>query len=111
MPIGPKGEKRPSDPIAAAVMVGKIATGQLEEPTPARCAGGRAGGAARATSKRPPPPLSSSPDDALGIRPRRPAVEGAVEDPEGQADAQLRHPLGGFLLLLEEGVGDEVGHL
>ena len=72
---------------------------------------GEIGARGRATSKRPPPPLSSSPDDALGIRPRRPAVEGAVEDPEGQADAQLRHPLGGLLLLLEEGVGDEVGHL
>ena len=31
MPIGPNGEKRPEDPIAAAVMVMKIATGQIEE--------------------------------------------------------------------------------
>ena len=30
-PIGPNGEKRPEDPIAAAVMVMKIATGQIEE--------------------------------------------------------------------------------
>ena len=31
MPVGPNGEKRPDDPIAAAVMVMKIATGQIEE--------------------------------------------------------------------------------
>ena len=31
MPIGPNGEVRPDDPIAAAVMVMKIATGQIEE--------------------------------------------------------------------------------
>ena len=31
MPTGPNGEKRPDDPIAAAVMVAKIATGQIEE--------------------------------------------------------------------------------
>ena len=31
MPTGPNGEKRPADPIAAAVMVMKIATGQIEE--------------------------------------------------------------------------------
>lgn len=31
MPIGPNGEKRPKNPNAAAVMVGKIATGQMEE--------------------------------------------------------------------------------
>jgi hypothetical protein len=31
MPRGPKGEKHPTDPIGAAVMVGKIATGEIEE--------------------------------------------------------------------------------
>src|SRR5512137_602018 len=31
MPRGPKGEKRPADVIGAAIMVGKIATGQIEE--------------------------------------------------------------------------------
>jgi hypothetical protein len=30
MPTGPKGQKRPADPIGAAIMVGKIATGELE---------------------------------------------------------------------------------
>ena len=39
------------------------------------------------------------------------SIEGAVQDPEGHVDAHLRHPLGGFLLLLQHGVGDEVGHL
>src|SRR5438552_15200508 len=31
MPRGPRGEKRPADVIGAAVMVGKIATGEIEE--------------------------------------------------------------------------------
>ena len=31
MPKGPKGEKRPADVIGAAVMVAKIATGEVEE--------------------------------------------------------------------------------
>ncbi len=32
MPKGPKGEKRPADVVGAAVMVAKIATGEIEEP-------------------------------------------------------------------------------
>jgi hypothetical protein len=31
MPRGPKGEKRPADVIGTAVMVGKIATGEIED--------------------------------------------------------------------------------
>lgn len=31
MPKGPKGEKRPADVIGAAVMVGRIATGDVED--------------------------------------------------------------------------------
>lgn len=31
MPRGPKGEKRPVDVIEAAVMAGKIATGEITE--------------------------------------------------------------------------------
>jgi hypothetical protein len=31
MPKGPKGEKRPADVIGAAVMVAKIATGEIED--------------------------------------------------------------------------------
>ena len=60
MPIGPRGEKRPADEIAAAVMVAKIATGEVEEeyveqPAPAKQKAGKKGGKARAkslTSKR-----------------------------------------------------------
>ena len=31
MPKGPRGEKRPADVIGAAIMVAKIATGEIEE--------------------------------------------------------------------------------
>jgi hypothetical protein len=51
MPRGPKGEKRPADVIGAAVMVAKIATGEIEDTkgkAPNRAKGGKAGGAARA---------------------------------------------------------------
>jgi len=57
MPRGPKGEKRPADTHAAAVMIAKIATGEIEDvrPTPesegknpAAVALGRMGGKARA---------------------------------------------------------------
>ena len=56
MPRGPRGEKRPGNPIACAVMVGKIATGEIEEKLPdPRRNGGKVGGPARAkilTAKR-----------------------------------------------------------
>lgn len=44
MPKGPQGQKRPADAIARAVMVGRIATGELEEAPdgPKGSAGGRA---------------------------------------------------------------------
>jgi hypothetical protein len=54
MPRGPKGEKRPADVIGAAVMIGKIATGEIEDITTedgknaAAVALGRMGGKARA---------------------------------------------------------------
>ena len=54
MPRGPKGEKRPADVIGAAVMVGKVATGEIEDITTedgknaAAVALGRMGGKARA---------------------------------------------------------------
>lgn len=52
MPKGPKGERRPADVIGATVMVGKIATGEIEEPkAPAKSAAaelGSKGGKARA---------------------------------------------------------------
>ena len=54
MPKGPKGEKRPADAVGAAVMVARIATGEIEDEltddgkNKAAQALGRLGGAARA---------------------------------------------------------------
>jgi hypothetical protein len=61
MPTGPKGQKRPADAIGAAIMVGKIATGEIDDAATddgknaAAVALGRMGGKARAkgmTAKR-----------------------------------------------------------
>lgn len=54
MPKGPRGEKRPADAIARAVMVARIATGEIADAAPAdgkdpnAKALGAKGGAARA---------------------------------------------------------------
>ena len=54
MPSGPKGEKRPADVNAHALMIAKIATGEIEDVTTedgknaAAVALGRMGGKARA---------------------------------------------------------------
>jgi hypothetical protein len=52
MPRGPQGQKRPADTIGCAVMVAKIATGELVEEEDRRSVGkirsGRAGAKARA---------------------------------------------------------------
>ncbi len=54
MPKGPKGEKRPADAVGAAVMVAKIATGEIEDEltddgkNKAAVELGRKGGRARA---------------------------------------------------------------
>jgi hypothetical protein len=60
LPTGPKGEKRPGDPVANAIRVAKIATGEEEEEYEARpkkneaaVALGRKGGAARAATMTP----------------------------------------------------------
>jgi hypothetical protein len=58
MPKGPRGEKRPADAIGLAVMVGKIATGEIEDtqadPSKAHHSrGGKKGGAARAANLTP----------------------------------------------------------
>ena len=51
MARGPNGEKRPTDVIANAVLVGKIATGEVEEAhVSATRNGGLKGGKARAAS-------------------------------------------------------------
>ncbi len=59
MPKGPKGEKRPADVVGAAVMIAKIATGEVEDTVEddgkdkAAQALGRKGGAARAAKLTP----------------------------------------------------------
>ena len=55
MPKGPQGQKRPADAIGRAIMVGRIATGEIEDagadPTKAHHSrGGKKGGAARAAA-------------------------------------------------------------
>jgi len=49
MPKGPQGQKRPADVIGCAVMVAKIATGELEPDVPmsGRMRSGKAGAEAR----------------------------------------------------------------
>jgi hypothetical protein len=59
MPKGPKGEKRPADVIGNAVLMGRIATGEVEDTTeddgkdPAAKALGAKGGRARADGMTP----------------------------------------------------------
>ncbi|MDP8993404.1 MAG: RNA-binding protein [Pseudomonadota bacterium] len=57
MPKGPRGEKRPADAIGRAVLIGKIATGEVEderdEVRSAAAELGRRGGKARAEKMSP----------------------------------------------------------
>ena len=58
MPKGPQGQKRPGDVIGAAIMVAKIATGEVEDNPTApdkahHSAGGKKGGRARADALTP----------------------------------------------------------
>ena len=56
MPKGPKGVRRPADTNSAAVMVGRIATGEIEDKpskAPGRAAGGKIGGKIRAEKLSP----------------------------------------------------------
>ena len=59
MPKGPNGEKRPADAVGLAVLIGRIATGEVEDVAPddgkdkAAQALGKKGGAARASSMSP----------------------------------------------------------
>jgi hypothetical protein len=54
MPRGPKGKKRPADAVGNAIMIGRIATGEIDDLTTgdgrnaAAVALGRMGGKARA---------------------------------------------------------------
>lgn len=59
MPTGPKGQKRKADVIGNAVLIARIATGEIEDTVPddgkdkAAQALGKKGGAARAKSMTP----------------------------------------------------------
>lgn len=57
MPKGPKGQKRPADVIGAAVMVARIATGEVEDTglkgKEYASKGGKKGGKARAKTLTP----------------------------------------------------------
>ena len=53
MPRGPNGEKRPGHTVGCAVMVAKIATGEIEEALEAKQPGKVNGGKARADSMTP----------------------------------------------------------
>lgn len=57
MPKGPQGRKRPADAIGLAVMIGKIATGEIEdereEPKSAAAQLGSKGGKKRAENMTP----------------------------------------------------------
>jgi len=58
MPKGPNGEKRPADAIGLAVMIGKIATGEIEDTRDEKLSSaaaemGRKGGQRRAENMSP----------------------------------------------------------
>lgn len=56
MPKGPQGQKRPADAVSRAIMVAKIATGEIEEERELSSAAaelGRKGGKARAKKLTP----------------------------------------------------------
>jgi hypothetical protein len=59
MPGGPQGQKRPADTVAAAIMVAKIAAGEIEgklkEPS-GKVRSGKAGAKARAQRMTPEQP-------------------------------------------------------
>jgi hypothetical protein len=51
MPRGPKGEKRHADTVQNAMLIGRIATGEVDDTpskAPNRAKGGKIGGTARA---------------------------------------------------------------
>lgn len=52
MPKGPRGERRPADPVAQAVMIGRIATGEIKDEKTKKTHRSRSG-KARAVSLSP----------------------------------------------------------
>jgi len=70
MPRGPQGQKRPADVIGAAIMVAKIATGEIEETLKepsGKVRSGKAGAKARA-EKMTPAERSAIAKKAAGAR-------------------------------------------
>jgi hypothetical protein len=65
MPKGPKGEKRPADVIGAAVMVAKIATGEIKDREPQPEEQGKDPGAVALGRKPRPPALPKGPASTL----------------------------------------------
>lgn len=57
MPKGPNGEKRPADAVGLAIMIGRIATGEIEDTrgdvASAAAQMGKLGGKARAAAMTP----------------------------------------------------------
>ena len=56
MPVGPNGQRRPTDAIGLAVMVGRVATGEIQDTTKAKTGktrSGNAGAKARAEKLSP----------------------------------------------------------
>lgn len=56
MPKGPQGQKRPADAVGLAVMIGKIATGEVEDDAETKSAAaqlGSLGGKKRAANMTP----------------------------------------------------------
>ena len=56
MPKGPQGQKRPADAIGLAVMIGKIATGEIDDDAETKSAAaqlGSLGGKKRAANMTP----------------------------------------------------------
>ena len=84
MPKGPNGEKRPADAIGLAVMIGKIATGEIEdervELSSAAAQLGSKGGQARARN------LTSAERTAIAKKAASRRWEKAVLEPENEEE-------------------------
>jgi hypothetical protein len=86
MPRGPKGEKRPADVIGAAIMVARIATGEIEdtrvEKNEHAAALGKLGGAKGGRARA----------DSLSAKERKQAARKAARARWGQ-DVDKKRPL------------------
>ena len=87
MPRGPNGEKRPADVVGCAVMVAKIATGEIKEELPdARRKGGLVGGPARAKALSPERRSEIARHASTARRSKAHAAYGGHEDHAGTKD-------------------------